>query len=171
MNTTTFWQIIQDSLDEAEGDLDDQMEYLGEALEVLAPAEIIEFDRMFLEHWVEAFSWDLWAAAYILGKGCSDDEFVDFLGWLICRGRKVYEMALKSPDSLVDQLEADHGEDSLHEGFQGIATIAWEHRTGGNIEDFPEHSIALPPAPKGTPWTEQEGDLKSRCPKLFRKFW
>ena len=100
MNTATFWDLIASSLEEAEGDLDEQMEFLGESLEELDPAEIVDFDRIFLEHWVKAYTWDLWAAAYILGKGCSDDEFVDFLGWLICRGQKVYEMAVKNPDSL-----------------------------------------------------------------------
>jgi len=171
MNNVTFWKIIHESLEEAEGDLDEQMEFLGEALEELEPAEIVDFDRIFLECWVKAYTWDLWAAAYILGKGCSDDEFVDFLGWLICRGEKVYEMALKNPDSLANQINAEEGEDALHEGFQGIATLAWEHRTGKEMDDFPEHKIELPTEPKGTPWSESGDDLKNRFPKLYRKFF
>ena len=54
MNTATFWDLIASSLEEAEGDLDEQMEFLGEALEELDPAEIVDFDRIFLEHWVKA---------------------------------------------------------------------------------------------------------------------
>ena len=46
MNTFTFWNIIQDSLDEAEGDLDEQMEFLGESIEELDPAEIVDFDLL-----------------------------------------------------------------------------------------------------------------------------
>lgn len=171
MNNAAFWKIIDESLEEAEGDLDEQMEFLGEALEELDPEEIVEFDRIFLEYWVKAYTWDLWAAAYILGKGCSDDEFVDFLGWLICRGEKVYELALKNADSLVNQLDADAGEDALIEGFQGVATLAWEHRTGKSLDDFPEHQVELPKEPKGTPWSESGDDLKTRFPKLYRKFF
>ncbi len=171
MNNATFWDLIASSLEEAEGDLDEQMEFLGESLEELDPAEIVDFDRIFLEYWVNAYTWDLWAAAYILGKGCSDDEFVDFLGWLICRGQKVYEMAVKNPDSLTGLINAEEGEDTLHEGFQGVATQAWEHRTGGNVDDFPSHTIELPSEPKGIQWSEAGDDLKTRCPKLYRKFF
>lgn len=171
MNNATFWNIIQGSLEEAEGDLDEQMEFLGESLEELDAAEIVDFDRIFLEHWVKAFTWDLWAAAYILGKGCSDDEFVDFLGWLICRGQKVYDMAVKNPDSLAPLLNAEEGEDALHEGFEKVATQAWEYRTGGNLDDFPDHKIELVKEPIGTALSFQSNDLQTRCPKLYRKFW
>ena len=171
MNNATFWDLIAASLEEAEGDLDEQMEFLGESLEELDPAEIVDFDRIFLEHWVKAYTWDLWAAAYILGKGCSDDEFVDFLGWLICRGQKVYDLAVKNPDSLAPLLNADEGEDALYEGFQGVATQAWEERTGGNLDDFPDHKLELPKEPQGTQWSEDGDDLQTRCPKLYRKFW
>ncbi len=51
MNITAFWKIIDDSLEEAEGDIEEQMEFLGEMLEELEPDEIVEFDRIFLEQW------------------------------------------------------------------------------------------------------------------------
>ena len=54
---------------------------------------------------------------------------------------------------------------------QGVATQAWEHRTGGNLDDFPDHKIELPKEPQGTAWSENGDDLPTRCPKLYRKFW
>lgn len=171
MNTATFWKIIADSLEESEGDLDEQMEFLGEILEELEPDDIVAFDRIFLEHWIKAFTWDLWAAAFIFGRGCSDEEFMDFLGWLITRGQKVYEQALRSPDSLAGIVHEDDAEDVLTEGFQDIAAHAWVYRTGKSVEDFPQHNLELPQAPAGTPWKEDSEELKQRCPKLFRKYW
>ncbi|MEO5978010.1 MAG: DUF4240 domain-containing protein, partial [Chryseolinea sp.] len=40
------------------------------------------------------------AAAYTIHSGCSDDGFADFRGWLISRGKSVYENSLSSPDNL-----------------------------------------------------------------------
>jgi hypothetical protein len=171
MNITTFWKIIDDSLEEAEGDIEEQMEFLGEMLEELEPDEIVEFDRIFLEQWVRGFTWDLWAAAFIFGRGCSDEEFLDFIGWLICRGQKVFEQALKNPDSLDGIVSEDDAEDVLTEGFQDIAAQAWVYRTGKTVDDFPQHAIELPQGPAGQPWKEDSEDLKLRCPKLFRRYW
>lgn len=56
------------------------------------------FDRAF----AAAYQWLLWAAAYIIEGGCSDDGFMDFRYGLISRGRSVFERALADPDSLAD---------------------------------------------------------------------
>lgn len=171
MNIATFWKIIADSLEEAEGDIEEQMEFLGEMLEELEPDEIVEFDRIFLEQWMRGFTWDLWAAAFIFGRGCSDEEFLDFIGWLVCRGQKVFEQALKNPDSLDGIVSEDDAEEVLTEGFQDIAAQAWAYRTSRPIEEFPQHAIELPQGPAGTPWKEDDEELKARCPKLFRRYW
>ena len=41
----------------------------------------------------------------MLKGGCSDDGFEYFRGWLLSRGRKVYEAAMRNPDSLVRQAD------------------------------------------------------------------
>ena len=38
--------------------------------------------------------------AYIIGGGCSDDGFWDFRSWLAVRGKRVYLVALRNPESL-----------------------------------------------------------------------
>jgi len=63
--------------------------YLGERLSVEIRAR-------------QAYRWDLWGAAYIIGGGCSDDGFIDFQYGLIAKGREIYESALANPDSLAD---------------------------------------------------------------------
>jgi Protein of unknown function (DUF4240) len=48
------------------------------------------------------YRYDLWAVAYLIGGGCSDDGFIDFRAGLIAQGREWYQKAAASPDSLAD---------------------------------------------------------------------
>lgn len=45
------------------------------------------------------YRYDLWAAAYLIGGGCSDDSFTDFRAGLIGQGCDWYEQATTSSDS------------------------------------------------------------------------
>lgn len=45
------------------------------------------------------YRWDVWAAAYLIGGGCSDDSFMDFRAGLIAQGRDWYQKAAASPAS------------------------------------------------------------------------
>jgi hypothetical protein len=44
----------------------------------------------------------LWAAAYLINGGCSDDGFESFRCWLIVQGRTVFERSVADPDTLAD---------------------------------------------------------------------
>src|SRR5262249_53956418 len=131
--------------------------------------EIVEFDKIFREYWIRAYTWDLWGAAYIIDGGCSDDGFMDFRGWLISEGEKAFENALKDPESLVRVVREDD-EDCQYEGFQYVASMAWEKKTGKGMDDFPRGGLKHPAEPSGRPWAEEGDDLERRFPKLFRKF-
>ena len=75
MDTSQFWQLIQRSFDNCAGDIDKQESALKEALVPLKAEEIVSFYTHFAEFLEEAYSRDLWGAAYIIGGGCSDDGF------------------------------------------------------------------------------------------------
>ena len=45
---------------------------------------------------------DVWAAAYLIGGGCSDDSFIDFRARLISQGRGWYQKAADSPGNLAE---------------------------------------------------------------------
>jgi hypothetical protein len=168
MNDAQFWSLIDSTRRCAEDDPDAHIEALTAALAELPEPEIIEFDRRFNEHWIRAYTWDLWAAAYIIGGGCSDDGFMDFRGWLIARGREVYEAALADPQSLVKVVK-DEDDECQIEGYQYAAGHAWARKTGKDYVDFPYPQTApYPEEPSGEKWTEE--DLPRRFPKLWRKF-
>ena len=167
MEKEKFWKLIDASRQSAGEDPEEQIEALGEELAALEPDEIVEFDRIFSEYHARAYTWDLWGAAYIIGGGCSDDGFMDFRGWLISRGEKVYEAALADPETLSSVVKEADG-DCQVEGFEYIASQVWEEKTGKDAEDFPPHDIEWQEEPAGTPWKEE--DLDAKFPKLCQKF-
>ncbi len=71
-------------------------------LTALGPAAAVEFQLAYDALNQEAYRWNLWAAAYLLRGGCSDDGFDYFCGWLVAQGRSVWEQAVADPDSLAD---------------------------------------------------------------------
>lgn len=170
MDKVSFWKIIDSTRKEAEGDPDAHIDLLCERLQTFEPDEIVEFDRIFNEYWARAYTWDLWAAAYIIGGGCSDDGFMDFRGWLISKGEKAFEKALADPESLLRVVRED--DECQYEGFQYVASQAWEQKTGKGMDDFPARRESHPATPLGTPWSEsnESDELQRRFPKLFKKF-
>jgi hypothetical protein len=170
MNKAAFWKLIDASRANAGGDLEEQVADLRARLEHFEPNEIIQFGKLFDEYWGRAYTWDLWGAAYILGGGCSDDGFLDFRGWLISRGERAYEDALRDPETLAQVVHADAGDECKYEGFQYVAREAWENKTRNRLGDFPAAEITQPDHPAGEPWSEEGDDLERRFPKLWRKF-
>jgi Protein of unknown function (DUF4240) len=167
MNKATFWKLIDTSRKESEGDPEAQIELLREKLTELNPDEIVQFDRIFDEYHNRAYSWNLWAAAYIIGGGCSDDGFSDFRGWLISRGEKVFEAASVNPETLTKVIKEEDG-DAQIEGFQYVASQAWEEKTGLDSDQFPQHDLEYPAKPTGESWPEETVDLL--FPKLAKIF-
>ncbi|KAF2509093.1 DUF4240 domain-containing protein [Flavobacterium foetidum] len=98
-----FWQIIETSLKTNNNlypTLDEQQEVLVSELKNLSIKEIVAYECIFGDLENKAYRQDLWAVAYIVMGGCSDDGFMDFRNWLITRGRDVFYKALENVDSL-----------------------------------------------------------------------
>jgi hypothetical protein len=161
MDAATFWQLIEDSRENAGGDADTQAEELTDLLADLAPDEILAFDRYFRELLAAAYRWDLWAAASIINGGCSDDGFEYFRCWLISQGERVYREALEDPESLAGRAEPDATD---AESMLYAAADAYKVETG---RDLPPHE-AGPGEPAGTRW--QEHELELRFPRLSAAF-
>lgn len=163
MNETTLWELIEKTKRGSGGDSEKQVSLLEEALGVYSPEEIIEFDRVFHEQMGRSYRRDLWAAAYIINGGCSDDGFDYFRAWLIAQGKEVFERALANPESLTETAEPE----VELELIMYAAIKAYEKKTGG---EFP-----YPPRPRveltGDAWEETEECLQKKFPTLFERFW
>lgn len=163
MTTEQFWKIVDKVHRASKGDMDAKCNLLRNALRKLSAKEVVSFENQFANRDAEAYTCELWAAAYIIGGGCSDDMFSDFRGTLISMGREVFEPVVASPAALVDTgLDADT---AFYEGYQYVASDVYEDITG---DDMPVHSKAHPKNPSGKRWKEET--VAKLYPELALKY-
>lgn len=162
MNDTRFWQLIDETRVEADGDVERHAELLEERLAVEDAAAIAEFDRLFRQKRIDAYRWDLWAAAYVINGGCSDDCFEYFRNYLISLGRERFEKAVEDPDSLA---EIEVAEEPEAESLGYAATAAYERVAG---KEMAVSGPLDPGEPAGKAWEEDE--VASIVPRLAEKY-
>jgi hypothetical protein len=172
MPADKFWRLIERAA-KSDHDPDAHVNALRAALQDLSLEEIISFEVAFRRYLNEAYTWDLWGAAYVINGGCSDDGFEYFRRWLVSKGRDVYEAALTDPDSLAQQ-DVQPGPDGDWE-FEEIYYVArdvFEEKGGdGDVRDHSEPEAGMGgPGPSGKPFEEDEEHLARRYPKLWQRF-
>lgn len=119
MDTDRFWKIIEVATRHDPEAAEDWNNQLVEQLVKLPPEEILEWDRIFDDLTSQAYRNDLWAAAYLINGGASDDGFYYFRCWLVGMGRDVCMKALEAPDSLADVVQPNW----MSEGIDAEAEI------------------------------------------------
>ena len=169
MRDDVFWELIQESIDKSNGELDGQHKVLISLLSKYESEEIIEFDKIFNKFYIESYTSDLWAAAYIINGGCYDDDFDYFRGWLISRGKKVYEESINNPDGLVDVVSLYEAGNVEFEDFLYIASDAYKVKT--SQDDFYNNAIKIVFPKINLTWSENEKELEKMFPELVGKFW
>jgi hypothetical protein len=161
-----FWRLIAETRKAAGNDTGRQSELLEERLRQLSPQAIVQFARIRSRLDRRAYTWNLWAAAYVIEDGCSDDCFRDFRGYLISLGRSAYTKALENPDSLASVVQ--DAETGSWENADNVAPDAYSGVTGG---DFPLDDSDLSGRPRGKPFNEDDGAaLARRFPRLAARF-
>ena len=161
MNIDDFWEIIAKGKDSEEPEI-----IIAGELKELSPEEIISYQQHFDSLFDNAYKWNLWGAAYLIGGGCSDDGFMDFRYALISRGKDIYEAALKNPDSLAalgEEVEIDN------ELFGYVAQEVYEKLTGKEIPNTKSESND---DSMGEEWDfDNEEENRKMLPELTRIFW
>ena len=159
-----FWRIIRETHKKANGDYEAQQEMLDSRLGKMTPQNILLFDNKFRQLRGEAYSWDLWGAAYIIHGGCSDDSFNDFRGWVIAQGKDFYYKTLANPETLAELDKEKFDVD--WEGMGYISSSVFEEITDSEMpRGFFENTEI-----KGEEWDEEGDDLKTRFPLLWKKY-
>ncbi len=100
MSQAAFWGLIESARAGAGDDTERQSELLEEHLSELPPQQIVGFQQIRRQMDEQAYTWDIWGAAYVIEDGCSDDCFRDFRAYLISLGPRAFAAALRNPDSL-----------------------------------------------------------------------
>ncbi|MDQ0600946.1 hypothetical protein QF037_005291 [Streptomyces canus] len=135
MDTNEFWSIVETARSKTTEDLPFH-EALVDLLARRSPQDILRYQERFDVLHGAIYRWDVWAAAYLIGGGCSDDSFTDFRAGLIAQGREWYERAAAVPDSLADHAEvvgaaADFADRTVfYEDANYCASDAYERITG-----------------------------------------
>ena len=147
---------------------------LDARLAELPPDEILDFQAIWDDARDRAYRWDVWAAAYLINAGCSDDGFIDFRCWLIVQGREVFAAAVADPDTLaaVVDPEADRYEAEVSPGIVAwfTATGTEDTRAGSDAYDaaFAARHPGRPPLPDlGPRWDfDDNAEYRRRLPRL-----
>ncbi len=142
MDTSEFWTII-DAARSASAPDGPFAEALVDELAARTKDDILRYQERFDDVHDAVYRWDMWAAAYLIGGGCSDDSFTDFRAGLIALGRDWYEKAAARPDSLAEHpaviaaAEVHRDEALFYEEVNYAASEAFK-RVTGDEEDFYE---------------------------------
>jgi hypothetical protein len=171
MDAPAFWAIV-DRTAVHESDPDRQLEALRAELVALTAEEVIAFRNAFEAQLERAYSWDLWAVAYVAHGGASDDGFEYFRRWMVSKGRASFERLLTRPDDLADML-VDEVEGGLE--FEEILCVAdevWSEKTGLDPAEMPVDLVSMTAGrePRGVPFEDDPEHLESRIPKTWARF-
>ena len=162
MDENQFWTLVDEAKSRSTGQLDQRPAALEAVLSTLPLESIQTFQRRYEQLLIKANSWKLWAAAYIMNGGCSDDGFRYFRDWLISEGKALFERAIEEPDSLSSVPRREYFD---LESFGYAALRAFEKKGGGELERDFRVEMAQP---TGAEW--QEGDLPTLLPRLSAKY-
>ena len=156
MTEDLFWDIIDQGLDHLT--LGERLETLPDRLALFKPAAIRKFDQILRNMDNAAYRTDIWALAYLLQGGCSDDSFDAFRGWLILQGRHVFEATIAAPDDF--DVTLHHGDSGGMDALRDAAPSAYELREGKAMKP-----LKTPPLDLKGPQLDEE-DFAAHLPNI-----
>ncbi|MGC9943319.1 MAG: DUF4272 domain-containing protein [Verrucomicrobiota bacterium] len=157
MNETEFWNLIAACKLAATANTSRFLELLQRTLERESEPAITDFSRLLHEQMAKSYTRELWAAAYIINGGCSDDGFDCFRAWLIACGKEIFENALRDPETLAEIAPPDVELEPL----LYVAGKAYQAKTKRRFVPPARPKIEL----TGEEWVED--DLPAKFPKLY----
>ncbi|MFN3930530.1 MAG: DUF4240 domain-containing protein [Brevundimonas sp.] len=171
MDEQRFW-VIMDRAAVHKSDPDRQVASLRSELETLTAEEVLAFRSAFEVQLARAYTWDLWAVAYVAHGGASDDGFEYFRRWMVSRGRAAFERLLAHPDDLADMVAADADGVLEFEEILYVTDEVWSERTGLDPAEMPiqMESTTLGREPLGVPFEDDPDHLERRVPKTWARF-
>ena len=129
-----FWEMIR-AARAGETTVKGTARALEAALGQRSPEDLIVFDGFVWAYYMRLDRKELWAAASVIGGGCSDDGFDYFREWLILQGKDVVMGAGMNPDSLADLPLTER---ARNEGLLFMARRRYEARLR---RPFPEDAV------------------------------
>ncbi|MFS8098760.1 DUF4240 domain-containing protein [Lentzea alba] len=172
MDSNTFWKLIADARASV-SDPSDCCAVASAATTLLAsfpPAEIVAAQQVLWDLMALSYRNPLWAAAYLINGGCSDDGFDYFRGWLLTQGAEVYLAAVESPDSLASlSAVREAAEDGYEFECEAALSIAWDAHQAATGMKLPEDAFTIRYPDLDPDWDfdfDDSAELATRLPRL-----
>ncbi len=168
MERQEFWKLIEDARTRAAGDAYAVAGHAVEILAALSGARIVAAAQPFWDLMADSYRGDLWAAAYLINGGASDDGFEYFRGWLIAQGRDAFERAVADPDTLADLPDVRAtaaGQEELE--CEEVLAIAWNAHLRATGEQLPPGSFTIRYPPVDFGWGfDDPAQMRAHLPRL-----
>ncbi|MEV6239503.1 DUF4240 domain-containing protein [Lentzea sp. NPDC051838] len=176
MDSNTFWTLIADARAQVT-DPSDSDAVAAAASSLLAsrpPADIVAAQQVLWDLLTRSYQNPLWAAAYLINGGCSDDGFDYFRGWLLMQGQAVYESVLADPDSLASlPAVIEAAESGMEFECELTLNIAWNAHLAATEMKLPEDAFTIRYPALDPEWDfdfDDSAELRSRLPRLAALF-
>ncbi|MFG2305548.1 DUF4240 domain-containing protein [Actinacidiphila glaucinigra] len=172
MNTQDFWQLIAAARNQA---LDpDETEVVARGTTSLLATrpvgEIVAAQQVLWDLMADSYRVPLWAAAYVINGGCSDDGFDYFRGWLIAQGREVFERVLADPDALAGlPVVQASAVDGMEPECEGVLGIAWNAHIVATGVQLPADAFTIRYPESDPAWDfdfDDRAEMARRLPRL-----
>ena len=163
MDIERFWEIIETA---GGASCEDRAAAVTANLVQLGRDETADFVGLFDDALNDLYTWDLWAVAYIVQCGCSDDGFEYFRGWVMSQGRRAHALALSDPGAFGLAIDPDSEdeerecEDLLYAGRQAYKVLTGEYG--------PDRATPILDSPAGQRWDEAE--LERKFPAVWERW-
>ncbi len=157
MTEDLFWKLIEAARKKG-GTPDEQAAALTESLAGFKASQIKVFEKLLFEALARSCHFDLWALAFLVQDGCSDDAFEAFRAWLVLQGRQAFDLALTVPSRFLK--EHSVASNGAAEALLEVPAIAYEWRSGKALKPAKRRPADI----QGEAWEEE--DLPARYPEL-----
>ncbi|MFE7165998.1 DUF4240 domain-containing protein [Streptomyces sp. NPDC057616] len=172
MDGQQFWQLIEAARGQVT-DAEDAEAVARRACALLAERpveEIVAAQQALWDVMARSYTNPLWAAAYVVNGGCSDDGFDYFRGWLIAQGREVFERVTADPDALAELPVVRAAADEwLELECEEVLGIAWSAHLTATGEQLPAGALTITYPPLDPSWSfdfDDSGEMARRLPRL-----
>ncbi len=160
IDESLFWSLIDEARKKSNGQFD-FLDNLKAKLESFNPNELRNFDKLLKTKVNELNSWEHWALAYIVRRGCGDDEFYYFKAWAVSKGQKAFNSIKNIYES---ELASIFNEDPQLEELLYLAEQVYEDKTSDLMKPVKVKSSKL----TGKKWDEDK--LHMTFPTLSKLF-
>lgn len=178
LDKNNFWDLVKYTK-ELSSNKEDQIKLLIRIFENKSIEQIAAFESIQNYYMNISYSSNLWAVAFYLNGGCSDDSFEYYRGWLISEGKQKFEILTRTPNEISKHYSNKNEINGFSEEFLSIGYYSIEEKSPNNfdkldqLEDMVDNeyrkrfNVRLPEIEFN--W-ETENDIENLFPEFCRKF-